>query len=273
MKTEIKNPFEGLQKSAITTQPAMTLIKPFILLVSFWWITGSVNAQIPWEYTVKPGTWDYPVKPGTEQWKQFRSNEEMADACRIPENVLSALSTDDLTELCLRYPLFTDFLAFENPKAGLDKLFRNFNGLRELYQRPDVAKSLTKRYTEKIQSLSFLDGDNPDLEKGFFVLYVSIYEILLSRIEWKNSDEKEESKEVLQSLVAGFEGKMKYPDCFRGLFQTNFYARAHVLSKMDKTFVDRLPQKDENIVLQTGMVTDEQTFHLINELSYSLIKP
>ena len=235
-------------------------------------IVTVVNAQLPWEYTVKPGMWDYPVKPGTEEWKKFQSHEEMVSACQIPEEVLSSLSTEDLTELCLRYPLYTDFLNLENISDGLDRLFSDFNGIRELYRREDVWSSLNRRYKEKIQSLSFLDGENPDLEKGFFILDVSILEVLLSRLQWKNSGNKEAPKEILRSLVTGLEGKLKYMKLFYGLFQTNFYARAHIISKLDETFIERLPQKDENMVLLSGFISDEQTFNMLHELSNQLIK-
>jgi len=217
-------------------------------------------------------SWDYPVKPGMEEWKRFQSNEEMVKACQIPDNILSTLSTEDLTELCLRYPLLTDIFAFEDTNAGLEKLFNDFNGIRELYKRKDAPSNLEKRYVEKIQSFSYLDGKNSDLEKGFFIISVSTLEVLLSRIEWQDSEVKESSKEVLHSLVVGYEEKCKYADYFKGFgFQTNFYSRANVISKIDKLFIDRLPQKEKNATLSSGMV-DEQSIQIINELSYQLIK-
>ena len=241
-----------------------------IMLLSFSLV--AVNAQLPWEYTVRPGMWDYPVKLGTEEWKQFQSDAEMVSACQIPEEVLISLSTEDLAELCLRYPLYMDLLSPENLSDGLDRMFSNFNGIRELYQRSDAPNILTNRYREKIQWLSFLDGENPDIQKGFLIVDVSIMEVLLSRLEWQDSEDKQVPKEVLQSLVDGLEGKLPYIKYFHGLFQTNFYARAHIISKIDETFIERLPHKDNNIVLSTGFVPDEQTFNLINELSYQLIE-
>ena len=98
--------------------------------------------------------WDYSVKPGMDEWAKFQSNEEMVYACQIPENILLCLSTEDLIDLCLRYPLLTDFFVFESLNTGLDKLFSDFNGIRELYKREDVSSSLLKRYNEKIQSFS-----------------------------------------------------------------------------------------------------------------------
>ena len=239
-------------------------MKSRILIFIFSLVVGIVNAQ-------PKGVWDYPVKPGTEEWKQFKSYAEKVAACQIPEELLSSLSTEDLTELCLRYPLYTDFLKLENISDGLDRLFSNFNGIRELYRREDVSSSLNRRYTEKIRSLSFLDGENSDFQKGLFIINVSILEVLFSRIELQNSEDKEAPKAVLQSLVAGWEEKMKYPKIFQGLFTTNYYARARIISKLDETFIERLPDKDENMVFITGMV-DGQTFSLIHEMSFQLIE-
>jgi len=216
--------------------------------------------------------WDYPVKPGMEEWKKFQSNEEMVNACQIPEKILLSLSTEDLTDLCLRYPLLYDVFAFDNLNFGLDKLFRDFNGIRELYKRKDISNSLTKRYIQKIQSLSFLDGKNSEIEKGYFIISISALEVLLSQVERYNGEEKDNLKEILQNFVAGYEGKWKYADYFKGFgFQTNFYSRGHIITKMDISTVERLPQREKNSVLVSGMA-NEQSINVINELSYQLIK-
>jgi len=41
---------------------------------------------------------------------------------------------------------------------------------------------------------------------------------------------------------------------------------------MEPTFVERLPHKEKNSALYSGMVADEQTVNVIDELSYQLIK-
>ena len=241
------------------------------LLIMLCLVACNANAQPKgiWDYPGKQSIWDFPIKPGMEEWRQFQSNEEMVMACQIPEEALSSLSTEYLTDLCLRYPLLADFFAFENTNAGLDKLFSDFNGIRELYRRKDVSKYLTQHYVDKIQSLSFLDGANQDLEKGFFIISISTLEVLLSCIKWQNS---EESKKVLQALVAGYEEKHKYSDYFKGTgFQTNFYARSHILLKIQPSFVERLPNKDKSGALYSGMA-DAQSIHIIDELSYQIIK-
>ena len=254
------------------------VLKYAVLTVLFSLFACVVNAQAIekkgiWDYPGKPGLWDYPVKPGTEEWKKFRRTEEMVRACQIPEKILSSLSTEDLTDLCLRYPLLADFFAFQNTNEGLDILFSSFNGIRELYKRKDVSSNLTRQYADKIKSFDLLTGGKVSgIEKGFFVITVSALEVLISRIDWQNSEGKESSKEVLRTLVTGYEEKCKYPEWFRGTgFITNSFARAHIISKMEPTFVERLPQKGNSNALYSGMV-DQQEINLINEFSYQLIK-
>ena len=255
-----KKPLEYLQKGAV--------------FMVFFLFTCIVNAQSKgtWDYPGKPGLWDYPVKPGTEKWGLFQSHDEMVEVCQVPEDILSSISTEDLADLCLRYPMLTDFFAFQNTNEGLDKLFSNFNGIRELYNRQDVSSILTKKYIEKIQSFSFLDGPGSNLEKGFFVIRVSTLEVLLGRLVWQEREGKESPKDVMRALVAGYEAKLKYAEDFKGTgFITNFYSRTHVISKMEKSFVEQLPQKQDNSAFYSGMV-DEQSIKVIDELSYQLIK-
>ena len=220
------------------------------------------------EQTLSPMTrsgeglaWDYPVKPGTEEWKLFQSNEEKVRACQIPEEVISSLSTEELTDLCLQYPLIYDVFAFNSLNDGLDKLFSDFNGIRELNKRDD-ASILINRYNEKLQSFSFLDGTDPEIKKGGFVVSVSILEILLSRI----GSQKDSLNKTLQSLVVGYEEKFRYVDYFKGFgFKTNLYSRSRAILKIDVSSIDA-----ENSILFSGM-GDEQSVNIIDRLSYQLI--
>jgi hypothetical protein len=220
----------------------------------------------------KKTVWDYPVKPATEEWKNFKSNQEMVDACQIPEKVLAILSTEELTDICLHYPLIADVFAFENTNEGLAKLIDDFNGIRELYKRTDVSRSLSKRYLQKVQDFSFLEGKSSNVEKGYFIISVSVLEVFLSRIEWPDNNEKTIHKELLQNLVLGYEEKCKYLDYFKGFgLQTNFYSRSHVIAKLDKLSIELLPRKDKSSILFSGMA-DEQSVNIMDKLSHQLIK-
>jgi len=214
--------------------------------------------------------WDYPVKPDMEEWKQFQSHDEMVAACQIPKNILSCLSTERLTDLCLQKPLLHDIYAFNFLDMGLDRLFINYNGLRELFKRKDVAGNLTKRYMEKNQSLSLLeDEDISALEKGQFMISISDLVALMSRVE-----QKESLKEILQSLVIGYESLSLLnveDDVKNYLFSYNFFSRAHVIIKINENNLEKIPNGRNNAVFSPHGA-DAETADIIDELSYQLIK-
>ncbi|MDR2907779.1 MAG: hypothetical protein LBU91_07315 [Bacteroidales bacterium] len=241
------------------------------LLIMLGLFANTVHAQhFPWELPVKPGMWDYPVKPGMDEWKKFKTNQEMVSACQVPEEVLTSLSTEDLTDLVLRYPLLWDFRAFNNPNHGLDKLFRDFNGIRELYKREDVADCLIQRYNDLFQSLPLLDNPPPGFRIGSLTSFISVLESLLSRVEKQESNE-ENLKGVLQTLVAGYEKKLEYPDYFQGDgLRTNFYSRAHIIVKIEPSILEQAKMKQKQAKSSTMSV--EENVNLINEWSYQLIK-
>ena len=142
-------------------------------------------------------TWNYPIKPGTEEWKKFNSHDDMVEACRIPETICNSISTAELTELCMQYPLLYNAFAFNNLNDGLDKPYGDFNGIRELFGRKDAVHELLQRYNKKIDNLSFLRRPYADRDKGSFIISISLLEPILCRNE-------------LQNLVSGYEKKAMY---------------------------------------------------------------
>jgi hypothetical protein len=92
--------------------------------------------------------WDYPVKPGSEEWAAFTSGQQMLDACQIPQKILQTLNTKDLAEICMNYPLSSEYLAFNDERKGISIMIENFNGLKELSRRSDGAKELMQIYKD-----------------------------------------------------------------------------------------------------------------------------
>ena len=185
-------------------------MKNKILIFTLLLFSYAANAQ------EKKTVWDYPIKPGMEEWKLFESNEDMVKSCQIPEKVLSSLPTEELMELCLQYPLLYDIFAFNNTTEGFDKFFYDFNGIRELYKRQETLRALLKRYNLKIQNLSFFNEKALDMEKGFYIISVSVLEILLCHYCLRNDLSNENSIEILKYFVSGYEKKSMYADYFKG---------------------------------------------------------
>lgn len=90
--------------------------------------------------------YQFPVLPGTEAWKALETHEEMLRATHINEMVLAKMSTRGIVETVLRYPLLGDVLAFNNPQRGFDVVRSRFNGLDELFSRPEAGEFLVELY-------------------------------------------------------------------------------------------------------------------------------
>ena len=202
--------------------------------------------------------WDYPVKSGMKEWKQFQSNEEMVRACQIPENILSSLSTEDLTAICLQYPLLSDVFAFNFLSMGAYKLFNDFNGIRELFKRKEASTELLKHYNCLMQAFekkSFIPVWHLEFLMGFYVQKTDIISI-------------EEYKKMLQSLLFGHEKEVRHYDPnFSYPFPYNFWARANVINKISPTSLDPYTYNGNSVIAY-----NKETMDIINKLSYELSK-
>jgi hypothetical protein len=207
-------------------------------------------------------SWDYPIQPGMEAWFAFQTNQEMIDACQIPENILSALSTKELAAVCLQYPLLiTTMFAFNIPDDGIDAVFSEFNGIRELFKRDKGATELLDVYNCQIMNCSLLDNENlSDLDKGFFICLIYTLEYLLSRAT-------ENYKDVLQSLVTGYEKQSKYYPAYFSSLSQNFFSRGHIIDKMCN---ECLNEEQKNKIFGSFVLKEEMD--VVNKLSYLLIK-
>ena len=228
----------------------------FLITISF-----IANAQI----------WDYPTKPETEEWKKLENRKAKVDVCQIPENVLQSISTNDLMTLCLEYPLLYDVFAFENINRGLNKLFNDFNGIREFSKRKDAINCLKEKYLAEFRIFPNILNSGSLLDGGNSILLISMLEDLLSYSDFHTSSSTEEQKKVLAVLLFGYKEKLKYPEDFKGIgFTTNLFSRAHLIIKIVPTLAEKF-EGENSMVLFSGMA-DANLINTIDNLSYHLIK-
>ena len=78
-----------------------------------------------------------------------------------------------------------------------------------------------------------LNENRSELEKGDFIVAVDMLELILSRFgseKHHDVERKETAKNILRSLVKGYEEKFKYAAYFQGSgFRTNIYSRASIV--------------------------------------------
>jgi hypothetical protein len=212
--------------------------------------------------------WDYPVKLFTEEWNQLPSAEERRAVCQIPEDILSSLSTEDLTDICMEYPLLVaDF--WSSHDRTLDSLLQNFNGIRELLQREDASKGLLRWYRCAMQNLSFLTGDASNVEKGWFTYKIHAAELLFTRC---NAPDSADYVEIVQHLVCGYEKMPAYPESFGGYsLDVNRYSRAKVMFKIDERIMDEIPHGFENYLFTHRPIYDDEKEQIMIEYKQAII--
>ena len=221
--------------------------------------------------------WDYPVKPGMEEWEQHKDRNERIEACQIPVEVCSWLSTDDLISINILNPIILGTLyAFTPLERGIDSLFR-LNGIRELFQRDDMLDGLLNWYDCAIQKLpSFLEGE-PSLDQAHFLFQIALATFLMSRYESPDGSIENYVK-IVQHLLCAYELMyMYYPlivDCES--FGANLFTRAKILVKIDGKNLEKIPMGINNELFRRVNCTciggcEENTRLAIDQLSCQLI--
>lgn len=83
----------------------------------------------------------YPVLPRTSQWP-YGNHQDMVDICQLPDGVLEQMSTEELLQTVLLYPLLGDINAYDESKFGFNMIKETFPGLKELCRRSDRMECL-----------------------------------------------------------------------------------------------------------------------------------
>ncbi len=103
----------------------------------------TVNAQ-------RESMWQdyFPTNPSQEKWKEILTHKEMTEVLNLEEKIIIKLSTSELLEIYLQYPLLLDIWAYNNLQIGFDAVKNNFNGLHELLNRKDLKKEAINKYSK-----------------------------------------------------------------------------------------------------------------------------
>jgi len=208
--------------------------------------------------------WNYPYKQNKstiEDWIVFS---------QIPEEVLYSITTEDLIEICIQYPLgiYLWIISFQCPDlelkcidwtVNMDYIIYNFNGLSELYKREDACYKLIKRYDEIVDNIYAICSKS----RGNLMIYADL-ELLLGSYQTNDKTDSETYKEILRHLMNGYHAKLLFPEIFSSLsLNPNFIARAMIIEKINP---NSLLSKIELPFRPPGM----EEILLINELSYAL---
>lgn len=142
----------------------------------------------------------------------------MIEAAQIPEYILNQMSTEDLVEAMLIYPLRVDLIAWNTYEQGFDAVSSYFNGLQELLIREDGAQKLL----EKMQSIPVVMSTvSINHEQYMQPLYL---EVLLAQPEFMNQLSEQEIEESFAIVDNIIESREKNPEVYGGNAYTFYKA-------------------------------------------------
>lgn len=118
----------------------------------------------------------YPITASDSEWNNFKTLQEKLDAIQIPTDLLGKMSTEDLLETVMNYPLLGDLMVYSDVQTGIDKVSAKFNGLDELLNRDDVGEIMMEYYLN-------LQAINSDED----IINLACLEIMLSSSVVRNS--------------------------------------------------------------------------------------
>lgn len=88
-----------------------------------------------------------------EGWQYLETNEVRWAALQIPDSLLPIMSTEELVEACMSYPLALDCFAYNDVQHGLADVIARFNGFAELKQREDAFEKVLDFYSRKLEEI------------------------------------------------------------------------------------------------------------------------
>lgn len=97
-------------------------------------------------YTISE-PYNYPIMPGSDEWAALQTNIDKINACSIPDNIASNMTTDALLESFLNHPLAINIFTFDSYDAGFNVLKEYYHmGINELMSREDLSGAILNRY-------------------------------------------------------------------------------------------------------------------------------
>ncbi|MDW7662677.1 MAG: hypothetical protein SCL54_14765 [Bacillota bacterium] len=112
----------------------------FLLVVSLFVFTLQSSISLASNSGLK-----YDISLHTTEWIKLESKEEMIKSTKLDVQKLVQLSSEELLDLVLAYPLRIDMFAYNSSQEGVDALEKQSDALKEFFTRKDAPNILLFR--------------------------------------------------------------------------------------------------------------------------------
>ncbi len=140
----------------------------------------------------------YSVTPDDPEWENFSTSKEMIEACAIPASQLEKMSTYELADAVLAFPLLMDIYFFNDIDMALKNLSKRSDAYSALLQREDAMEVMESVY-KTMQSSRDTDE-----------LMLHTMELLLSDVRVIGNEELTGSPIGLLVMATDFEVSITY---------------------------------------------------------------
>lgn len=128
--------------------------------------------KLPWIPDSETRKYTYPINLSTiEEWRALQTLDEKIEACRIPDDLINQLSTEDLLSLALEYPLNMNLFLYNSIQQGLNSIMNYNHCLSALYQREDALELMRFIYS-KIAAVQQQDS-NQRIKQRIFDSFIA----------------------------------------------------------------------------------------------------
>jgi hypothetical protein len=224
-------------------------MKSKILIIVFSLVAGIANAQMATKVA-----WDYPVKPGSEEWNRLKTEQERIDAVQVPEDVLMKLSPEEVVKLCLSFPLFGYYTAFNTPQDGFSVMKNRFNIFAHLLTMKNAGKNLIAAYKDADMT-GFKTLSYPN---DFWTIKLDYLELILTQKSFLQSLTSQEKVELLTEARKKFSEKT-VNDSFSSIqgLQSSTRIMASILDMEGNQDIKRSSKRQSATqFIQTGTLSD-----------------
>ncbi len=217
------------------------------------------------------GVYHWPLKPGMPEWKELKTHDEMLEVLQIPAEILQKMTTKDLAQTCLSYPLFPDIWAFSSLQDGMERVIAGFNGLQEFLKRDDAGFELYTIY-ETMDPHSLSESWS-NLQKGKYAAEFAKIEILQAQGVFLSSLKQNERFLLLQESVNKQKAMLHYPMYDQKNLESNAYLMGKIMQKDYPTLINQVSQQKPNLqtFLQRGSMASRETIAEIVSLAQKIV--
>lgn len=159
--------------------------------------------------------YDYPILPGTQEWAAMPTVAERVEACQIPQDKLTKMSTEGLIGSWVTFPFTLDILALSTYQSGIEHWMNNFSGLQELTKRPAAGARLLEYY-EKMRPACVASNASSYPSGNFSFVFI---ELLIAQDVVLNKLTQQQKKElVAEALEKDEQKKLEGDESVTALF-------------------------------------------------------